>query len=395
MRSKITVLLLLVFAAFCGQPLHAKKKAKPQHEIFRWYADSMDNHVEACEYRSELLFGTLSSDTVNLFFDQFIEKRSAMRKKILADCPYPRHDLTEIQQCIRNIQAKSTRPDVTRKFVEQLQIAVDSLLPKTAHLPMDSIRTEYNSWFKVHRVYPTEWHSETQHVDTPICMQKNDTLFILTNDQRYFNDTTIWSYSHSGRETLQHVFNMMQPRETPLGRTDLSIQYDLSLPPALILSTGKDAVWFATNDYPFALCTDIDAVVLQQENAVLGEIDFLNLNAFVLTDTVLTFADLRIGQTPQEVCQLMGLNCPQGIRHIVLLTTDDLMLSWETEKAFAQRRTERINELEGVFLSFYNERLYRIESCFYVFNTEKKSTTFVERITHSGQQQEQWCKPVK
>ncbi len=395
MRSKITVLLLLVSALFCGQMVHAKKKAVPQHEIFRLYADSMDNNVEASKYRSELLFGILSSDTVNLFFDQFVKQKSACRKKMVADCCYPIHDLRDIQQCIRNIQAKSTRPDVTRKFVAQLQIAVDSLLPQTGHLPMDSIRTEYNGWLKVHRVSPARWNRKTKHVDAPICMQKNDTLLIITNDQRYFNDTTIWSYSHSGRETLQHVFNMMQPRETPQGRTKLSIQYDLSLPPALILSTGKDAVCFATNDYPFALCTDIDAVVLQQENAVLGEMDFLNLNAFVLTDTVLTFADLRIGQTPQEVCQLMGLNCPRGIRHIVLLTPDDVRFSWEKEKNFKERRTERINELEGVFLSFYNERLYRIESCFYVFNTEKKSTTFVERITHSGQQQEQWCKPVK
>ncbi len=394
MRCKITLLLLIISAMVCGQTLPKDNPLVSENNIFILYADGMDADVEATTYRSERLFTILQSDTVNSFLGQFIHQRSSIRKKILRDCRYPIHDLIDLQRCIRNIQENSTRPDVTRQFVQQLQMAADDITPQTRNLPLDSIRTAHNGWAKAHRVFPTVWNEETKSHNSPICMQQYDTLFIITNDQRYFNDTSIWAYN-SSVANLRYVFNQLQPRPTATAKSRLSVRYDLDVPASLILSTGKDAMFYKTNDNAFAFAVGTETFALQPPTTHESKNSIL-LDGFILTDTILTFADIRIGQSPQDVCHLFGLDCPQGIRYIVLLNRSTLLLPWESEESLARDSSNPTQQtLEGVFISFQKGLLYRIESCYQSYTHRHEKHTLIERITHSGWIQENWCNPLK
>ncbi len=264
------------------------------------------------------------------------------------------------------------------------------------NLPLDSINMGYSSgWFKAYRVFPQEWNNETKNLASPICMQKNDTLFIFTNDQRYFNDTSIWTNEERSIENLRYVFNQLQPRENYYyGRTSFSIEYDFGLPPSLILSSLTDAVFYQVSDYPFAFLTESDTLVLKHRHAAGGSIDYYDIEVigYVITDTVLTLADLRIGQTPASICKTFNLTCPNNIHHIALLSNEDFFFSWESTEDIEKRDAPSYKAFCGTFLTFSQDSLCRIETCNKAFDTSSNPRKLIEMVTGgTGWVQSNWC----
>ncbi len=382
---------MIVSVVFCRQTMHAENNLSNK-DIFALYADIEYNTVEEINHRNELLFNILQSDTVDLFLDNFIKQKRIVRESIISDCRYPLCDIIDLQKCIANLQKQTRRPSLLQKFLKPLRAAEQVLLPDTDGLSLDSIHTLQNGWFKAYRVSPTTWNNETNQLNAPICLQQYDTLFIITNDQRYFNDTSIWAYN-SSVANLRYVFNRLQPRTTSQGKTRLSVRYDADIPSSLILSTGKDAMFYKTHDNPFAFVTAGETFALQPTTNNLE--NNITLDGFIITDTILTLADLRLGQSPHHVCNLLNISCPQGIRFIVLLNRAAIMLSCEAEDTFTQHSKSQQQNVEGIFLSFKKNALYRIESCSHSYDYNKHNKTLIERITHSGWIQENWCNPLK